>query len=78
MQKSGAREHLNSRAPLSSLNKFLATGRMLAAAADLRQVFRIIAVFTAILIFSGDHAATARMRALLLIAFVCHFSTLLS
>lgn len=52
---------------------------MLAAAADLRQVFRIIAVFTAILIVSRDHAATTGVRALLLITFVfSHLSTLLS
>jgi hypothetical protein len=53
----------------------LAARRMLAAAADLRQVFRILAVFAAILVLSRDRAATARMRALLRARFVCHLST---
>ena len=79
MQKAARVSISDSHAPLFvRLDKLLATGRMLAAAADLRQVFRILAVLTAILIVARDYAATARVRALLLITFVCHFSTLLS
>jgi hypothetical protein len=55
----------------------LATASVFAAAADLRQVFRIPAVFAAILVIVRDRATANRMRALVIILLVCHLSTLL-
>jgi low temperature requirement protein LtrA len=48
---------------------------MIAAAADLHQVFGIIAVLAAIFFVAGDRATTARMSALFTVAFICHLST---
>jgi hypothetical protein len=48
---------------------------MIAAAADLHQVFGIIAVLAAIFFVAGDRATTARMSALFIVAFICHLST---
>jgi hypothetical protein len=51
---------------------------MFAATANLHDVFRIPAVFTAILVVAGDHATATRMRALSFVLLVCHLSILLS
>ena len=48
-----------------------------AATADFREVFRVTAVFAAILVVVRGRAITTRMRALVLFLLVCHLSTLL-
>lgn len=55
----------------------LAAGRMLAAAAKLRQIFGVPTVFATILVVCRGRAATNRMRALLVFLFVFHHITIL-
>ena len=53
----------------------LAATRMLAVAADLRQILSVPAIFAAIFVVSRHRATTTRMCALLHGRFICHHVT---
>jgi hypothetical protein len=55
-----------------------AAARVLAAATDFRDVLRVPAILAAILVIVRDRAIATRMRASLIVNFVCHLNSLLS